>query len=262
MEIPSEAIHHENVWGVADEDLYTLSLKRFDDAYKAHKPFFAHVMTTSNHRPYTFPEGRGPWPQHVRQSAVLYTDWAIADFLKRARSKPWFADTVFIVTADHCAQSAGKAALPVFRYHIPMWVYSPGNIAPGRFEGLMGQIDVAPTLLGLLGFDYDSRFYGVDVFEHAPERAFVGTYQLLGYLKADRLVQLSPHRHVATLKPAMLHDELQADVAEDPHTTLQAISAYETAAHAFQHGDMGRRIPATEGNASSVATTARLGAAP
>ena len=262
MEIPSEAIHHENVWGVADEDLYTLSLKRFDDAYKAHKPFFAHVMTTSNHRPYTFPEGRGPWPQHVRQSAVLYTDWAIADFLKRAHGKPWFADTVFIVTADHCAQSAGKAALPVFRYHIPMWVYSPGNIAPGRFEGLMGQIDVAPTLLGLLGFDYDSRFYGVDVFEHAPERAFVGTYQLLGYLKADRLVQLSPHRHVATLKPAMLHDELQADVAEDPHTTLQAISAYETAAHAFQHGDMGRRIPATEGNASSVATTARLGAAP
>ena len=102
----------------------------------------------------------------------------------------------------------------------------------------------------------------MDVFEHAPERAFVGTYQLLGYLKADRLVQLSPHRHVATLKPAMLHDELQADMAEDPHTTLQAISAYETAAHAFQHGDMGRRIPAPEGHASSVATTARLGAAP
>ncbi|MBK6333362.1 MAG: LTA synthase family protein [Thermomonas sp.] len=55
------------------------------------KPFFAHVMTTSNHRPYTFPEGRGPWPQGKRESAVAYTDWAIGDFLRRARGKPWFA---------------------------------------------------------------------------------------------------------------------------------------------------------------------------
>jgi phosphoglycerol transferase MdoB-like AlkP superfamily enzyme len=108
--IPSDSIHHENIWGVADEDLYTMALHRFDRDAATGKPFFAHIMTTSNHRPYTFPEGRGPWPQGKRESAVAYTDWAIGDFLRRAQAKPWFKDTVFVITADHCASSAGIAA--------------------------------------------------------------------------------------------------------------------------------------------------------
>ena len=195
-------------------------------------------MTTSNHRPYTFPAGRGPWPQGKRESAVAYTDWAIGDFLRRARSKPWFRDTVFVVTADHCASSAGIAALPVFRYHIPMWIYSPGNIAPGRFDGLMGQVDIAPTILGLLGMDYDSAFYGIDVFQHRPERAYIGTYQLLGYLQPERLVQLAPHRRADTVLPSHDFDKPQPSLPEDPSATLQAVSDYETAAYRFTHGLM------------------------
>lgn len=242
-EIPDDRIHHENVWGVADEDLYSLALSRFDRAHAAGTPFFAHVMTTSNHRPYTFPEGRGPWPQKQRTSAVRYTDWALGDFIRRARTHAWFADTVFVLTADHCAMSAGKAALPVFRYRIPMWVHAPGHVAPGRFDGLMGQIDVAPTVLGLLGMDYDSRFYGADVFERAPDRAFVGTYQLLGLLRPDRLVQLAPHRSVVSLRPALREDLPQPAIADEPPATLQAISFYEAAAHAFRNGGMRRAIP-------------------
>ncbi|GAB1595013.1 LTA synthase family protein [Lysobacter sp. PAGU 2638] len=251
-EIPDNAVHHETVWGVADEDLYTLAIKRFDADYAAHRPFFAHVMTTSNHRPYTFPAGRGPWKQHDRASAVRYTDWAIGDFLRRARSKPWFADTVFVITADHCASSAGKAALPVFRYHIPMWIYAPGRIAPGRFDGLTSQIDIAPTLLGLLGFDYQSRFVGVDVFQQAPDRALIGTYELLGLLKRDRLVQLSPHRRAVTLAPAMDDDRLQPVVADNPDTTFEAISYYQTAAHDFEHGAMALHPRAAAATARSV----------
>jgi phosphoglycerol transferase MdoB-like AlkP superfamily enzyme len=237
-EIPDKAIHHENIWGVADEDLYTMALGLFDRDHAAGKPFFAHIMTTSNHRPYTFPEGRGPWPQGKRESAVAYTDWAIGDFLRRARTKPWFKDTVFVITADHCASSAGIAALPVFRYHIPMWIYSPGNIAPGRFDALMGQVDIAPTLLGLLGMDYDSQFYGIDVFQQHPGRAYVGTYQLLGYLAGDKLVQLAPHRKVDTVRPAWAGDQQQPPLPEDPALSLQAISDYQTAAYRFTHGLM------------------------
>lgn len=239
-EIPDKAIHHENIWGVADEDLYTLALNRFDADDKAGRPFFAHVMTTSNHRPYTFPSGRGPWPQGKRESAVAYTDWAIGDFIRRAKRKPWFANTVFVITADHCASSAGKSALPVFRYHIPMWIYSPGHVAPGRVDRMVSQIDIPPTLLGVLGMDYVSRFYGVDVLQASPgeARAFVGTYQLLGFLKPDRLVQLSPHRKVESLRPSLGGDQSQQVIAEDPKSTLQAISDYQTAAAAFADGSM------------------------
>ena len=236
--IPSNQVHHENIWGVADEDLYTMALREFDRDAASGRPFFAHIMTTSNHRPYTFPGGRGPWPQGKRESAVAYTDWAIGDFLRRARTKPWFKDTVFVVTADHCASSGGLAALPVFRYHIPLWIYSPGNIAPGRFDGLMGQVDIGPTLFGLLGMDYDSAFYGIDVFQQRPERAYVGTYELLGYLQPGRLVQLAPHRRVETVRPSHDRDQPQPPLPENPAATLQAVSDYETAAYRFTHGLM------------------------
>ena len=238
--IADKDIHHANIWGVADEDLYTMAMRRFDADAAAGKPFFAHLMTTSNHRPYTFPSGRGPWPQGKRESAVSYTDWAIGDFLRRARGKPWFANTLFVITADHCASSAGIAALPAFRYRIPMWVYSPGNIAPGRHGGMTSQIDIAPTVLGLLGMDYDSRFYGVDVLRQPPghERAFIGTYQLLGYLRGGTLVQLSPHRKVDTLKPSLERDQPQPALPEDPALTLQAIAYYQDAAAAFASGAM------------------------
>lgn len=240
-DIPAGEIHHENVWGVADEDLYTMALRRFDADAAAGRPFFAHVMTTSNHRPYTFPAGRGPWPQGRRESAVAYTDWAIGDFLRRASTRPWFRNTLFVITADHCASSAGIAALPAFRYRIPLWIYAPGGqVAPGVFGRMTSQIDIPPTVLGLLGMDYDSRFYGVDVLQQPPgrERAFIGTYQLLGYLRDGRLVQLAPHRKVDTLRPALARDQAQPALPEDPALTLQAISAYQTAAAAFASGAM------------------------
>ena len=255
-DIPDKEIHHENVWGVADEDLYTMAMKHFDTDFAAGKPFFAHLMTTSNHRPYTFPAGRGPWPQGKRDSAVAYTDWAIGDFLRRASSKPWFSNTLFVITADHCASSAGIAALPAFRYRIPLWIYAPGGqVAPGRVERMTSQIDIAPTLLGLLGMDYDSRFYGVDIFQLPPgrERAFIGTYQLLGYLRAGKLVQLSPHRKVDTLRPAYARDVAQPELPEDPALTLQAISYYQTAAAAFADGSMRQAALEREAQAAAVA---------
>jgi phosphoglycerol transferase MdoB-like AlkP superfamily enzyme len=240
---------------VADEDLYTLTLEQLDQAHARGQPLFAHVMTTSNHRPYTFPTGRGEWPQGERNSAVAYTDWAVGDFLERARTKPWFANTLFVITADHCAASSGKAALPVFQYHIPMWIYAPGLVAPGRYEALTSQIDIAPTILGLLGMDYRSQFYGVDVFQREPgtERAFIGTYQLLGYLRQDKLVQLGPHRKVDTVQPAYLRDQEQPALPEDPSLTLQAISFYQVAAYDFTHGNMRNR-----GDAPVVPPQAKL----
>jgi phosphoglycerol transferase MdoB-like AlkP superfamily enzyme len=238
--IPDASVHHANVWGVADEDLYTLALARFDADAARGQPFFAHVMTTSNHRPYTFPAGRVAMPQGKRQSAVAYTDWAIGDFLRRARTRPWFKDTVFVITADHCASSGGLAQLPVFRYHIPMWIYSPGNIAPARVDRMMAQVDIAPTVLGLLGMDYRSSFYGADLFALEPGRgrAFIGNYQRLGYLRGDSLVELSPHRHIDDVRPDYEKDAPQFPLPVDTALARDAIAYYQTASYRFRHGLM------------------------
>ncbi len=239
--IADDKVHASNVWGVADEDLYTLAMSEFDRIHAGKRPFFAHIMTTSNHRPYTFPTGRIDEPQGERASAVVYTDWAIADFIKRARTKPWFADTVFVVTADHCASSGGIAALPTYRYHIPLWIYSPAHIKPQRVERMISQIDIAPTLLGLLGFSYNTRFYGQDALVPGTghERAFIGNYQKLGYLKDDRLVELGPNQTLREVKPDFHSDNPQPEVPTDPVLAREAVRYYQTASFRFKHGLMG-----------------------
>lgn len=239
--IADKDIHASNIWGVADEDLYTLAISEFDRIHTGGRPFFAHIMTTSNHRPYTFPTGRVDYPQGKRESAVAYTDWTIADFIKRARGKPWFADTVFVITADHCASSGGIAALPTYRYHIPLWIYSPAHIAPQRVEKMISQIDIPPTILGLLGFDYTTRFYGQDALVAGADtnRAFIGNYQKLGYLKNDRLIELGPNQSVREVKPDYRSDNPQPEVPTDPALASEAIQYYQTASFRFKHGLMG-----------------------
>lgn len=242
-DIAADNIHHANIWGVADEDLYSLTLAQLDRAHADGRPLFAHVMTTSNHRPYTFPEGRIDAPQGERDSAVRYTDWAIGDFLRRARAKPWFRDTVFVITADHCASSGGIAQLPVFRYHIPLWIYAPGHVAPGRVDRMVAQIDIGPTILGLLGFDYVSAFYGIDALQPGAKRemALIGNYQRLGYLRDGKLVELSPRQGIDSVQPAYDSNIAQPPLPVDNAQVREAIAYYQTASDRFLSGAM--RLP-------------------
>ena len=237
MAIPAERIHHENIWGVADEDLFTQVLQEADASYARGRPSFMHVMTTSNHRPYTYPDGRIDIPSHTsRDGGVKYTDWAIGNFIDRAAQKPWFNNTVFVIVADHCASSAGKSDLPVERYHIPAIVYAPGHIAPAKVDRLASQIDLAPTLLGLLHFKYESRFLGYDLFDLEPgrERAFISTYQDLGYLTEHALVRLDARGGVQSLQ--VDHGEDRARPAPmGSEQVADAISWYQGAAWAYHH---------------------------
>jgi phosphoglycerol transferase MdoB-like AlkP superfamily enzyme len=151
-DIDKEDITFANVWGVADEDLYKKAISVLDKHHEDGRKFFSLLMTTSNHRPYNFPEGRIDISQGTRSAAVKYTDYAIGKFIEDAKNKSWFKDTIFVIIADHCAASAGKVHLPVEKYRIPMIIYSPGYITPGVNDNLSSQIDVPPTILGMLGF--------------------------------------------------------------------------------------------------------------
>ena len=241
-DIPAGAtIHGENVWGVADEDLYTLAIGQMDKIHGEDKPFFLHIMTTSNHRPYTWPKGRvDDLPQGKRDGAAKYTDWAIGDFIRRVQDKPYFKDTVFVITADHCADSAGKSRIPIDRYHIPLLIYSPAHIEPRRVDRMTAQIDIPPTLLGLLDFSYRSRFFGHDVLDLPPDRdrAFPSTYQNLGYLRSGRLSILSPGHKVEQVKPDRATGGAVPYPQMDPAELDQAIAAYQVAYDEFHSGRM------------------------
>ena len=149
---------------------------------------------------------------------------------------------MFVITADHCASSARHrrvAGVPLRDTDVDL---RAGADRAWPSTRMLSQIDIPPTVLGLLGMDYYSQFYGVDALQSpGRERAFIGTYQLLGYLRGGKLMQLSPHRRVDTLRPAYASDQPQPPLPEDPAFTLQAISFYQTAAEAFANGGM--RMP-------------------
>jgi phosphoglycerol transferase MdoB-like AlkP superfamily enzyme len=234
----NDEITFSNTWGVSDEDLLRRVAREADTSHAAGRPFFSFVMTTSNHRPYTYPEGRVSTPSGSgRSGAVQYTDWAIGDFLRRARESAWFRDTVFVVVADHCASSAGKTDLPVARYRIPMLIHAPGKVAAARVETLASQLDVAPTLFALLRFGYASRFFGRDILTTPPEaeRALIATYERLGLLSHDLLTVLSPGQQVDAFRVDFVRRREQR-VAPDPRATDDAIAWYQAASYAWRHG--------------------------
>ena len=233
-------IHAENVWGIADEDLFSLALVNLNRQYENGQRFYAQIMTTSNHRPYTFPENRIDLPQGKRESAVKYTDWAIGDFIRRSKSKPWFDNTLFIIVADHTSKAAGRTDLPPSRYHIPMVWYAPKHIMPDRMERLMSQIDIGPTLMGWLGLSYTSGFFGYDIFslEEGRERAFISTYQKLGYLKNNRLVILDVNKE-PLVTDGLLSDQLsESQPNEDLQLIDEAIAWYQSASLYFNSGEL------------------------
>lgn len=240
--LKEQDIHYANIWGVADEDLFTLAIRTMDHNYDLHRPFFSQVMTVSNHRPYTYPEGRIDIPpaSQTRDGAVKYTDYAIGKFLREAAGRPWFGNTVFIIVADHCASSAGKTDLPVTGYHIPMIIYSPGNITPGRFSALTAQIDIPPIILGMLQFKYRTKFFGHDVLHSASRnsRAFISTYQGLGLLEGDTLVVQKPVKKAEFFKPDFSTGDAE-EVPGNGEKLRRAISFYQAAAWLISHKGYG-----------------------
>lgn len=208
-------ITFSNVWGVADEDLYNQVIKQADNAYSKKQPFMYEVMTTSNHRPYTFPENRIDLPSKEggRSAGVKYADFAVGKFLKDAEKKPWFENTIFVFVADHTAGAGGKIELSPKKYHIPAIFYAPKFIKPKEYKLTASQIDIAPTLLGLLNFSYYTKFLGEDLLDKNPEepRAFISNYQKVAYMKKGQLTVLEPKEKVAFFSGEQSIPSEQAD---------------------------------------------------
>jgi phosphoglycerol transferase MdoB-like AlkP superfamily enzyme len=232
-----------NAWGVADEDLFDKTIKEADKSYAANKLFLNFVMTTSNHRPFTYPSGKIDIDSKTgRNGAVKYADYAVGKLIEKASKKKWFKNTIFVFVADHCAGSAGNTDLPLWRYQIPAIFYAPSIIKPQVFTENISQIDVAPTLLGMMNLSYKSKFFGVDVLNNKKihHHAFVSTYSDLGYFKDNKLYVLKPKREVkffnVIFKKYGWEGSKEELLNEENHEQLQeAISYYQGASYLFKN---------------------------
>jgi len=235
----SNEITFSNAWGACDEDLYKKTIKICNEDYESGRNFFSVVLTTSNHRPYTFPENKIDLSTGSRKSAVKYTDYAIMRLIEEAKTKKWFNDTIFIIMADHCASSAGKMSLPIEKYHIPLIIYAPNIVKAQKINTLSSQIDLAPTILDLLGISYKSKFFGKSIFNMTKddERVFIATYQLLGYIENNYLCILAPMK-TPELYDIKSNTSTLIDNEEKLKVVNRAISYYQIAYKLYKERKM------------------------
>lgn len=238
--IEDDEVTFENAWGVCDEDIYRKVIKEADMAHENNKPFFDFVMTTSNHKPYTYPEGSIDIPSGTsRQGAIKYTDYAIAQFLKIAKTRPWFKNTVLVIMSDHCASSAGRGELDINNYHIPAMICNLQDTAPQKINKLCSQIDMFPTVFSLLNWDYTSNLFGKNIFsmKQEDERAFIGNYRKLGLLKGNRIMVLGDQKKFNFYEWNSTNNNLTL-IPTDKNYLDTTIAFYQAANYLYAHNGL------------------------
>jgi len=183
-------------WGASDEDLFDKSLERLKTLHQQDKPFFSLIFTSSNHAPFEFPDGKisldDPDKQTVN-NAVRYADFALGKFIREARQQPYWKDTVFLIVADHDNRVYGDSLVPIKKFHIPGLILG-ADIAPKRIATIASQVDLAPTLLSLLGVSSTHPMIGRDLVKDSttPGRALIQFNDYFAYLEGSKATVLRP----------------------------------------------------------------------
>jgi len=186
-------------WGASDQDLYNEAHQQFELLNKKQKPFFSLVFTSSNHTPYEFPDADfelHEQPKNTRNNAVKYSDYALGEFFKKAKSSSYWQDTVFLIIADHDARANGSVPVPVSHFHIPAVIVGEG-IEAKQDDRIVSNIDMPPTLLSLIGVNNISPMIGHDLTKFLDpkfERAMMQFSKNFGYLTNEKLVVLQPEK--------------------------------------------------------------------
>lgn len=191
-------------WGVSDEDLFDMAHQRIQSLHSSGEPFFLLAFSSSNHTPFEFPDGRIELFDEEKQTvnnAVRYADYALGQFIERARRSDYWTDTLFLIVADHDTRVYGDQLVPIDKFHIP-GVILGADVVPRQIDSIVSQIDLAPTLLSLMGIDSEHPLSGRDLTRTLPEyghsspgvrpRAMMQFGQYFAWLQGDIVTVLVP----------------------------------------------------------------------
>jgi membrane-anchored protein YejM (alkaline phosphatase superfamily) len=169
-------------WGVSDEDLFRRADQEFRKLHAQGRPFCATILTVSLHSPWEYPPNRiQPLPAQTQVppgfelaelNNFLYADYAVGKFIREARGAPYFDRTLFVFVGDHGVHLRSAGLVPVDDYRVPALFLCPAHLAPARIKRVSSQIDLPPTIMGILGGDYRSPFFGEDVIHGGADDPF------------------------------------------------------------------------------------------
>jgi phosphoglycerol transferase MdoB-like AlkP superfamily enzyme len=171
-----------NVWGISDKNLFHEAENVFS---KQKKPFFAIIQTADNHRPYSIPPEDTDFERRVVNEDTLhkygfeslqefqsfcYTDYCFKKLIEKGKKQSWFNNTIFVFVGDHGVEGEASQMYPdawtsgrLSDEHVPLLFYAPQLIIPQNRSEVVSQIDILPTLAGMLHMQYTNTTLGRDV---------------------------------------------------------------------------------------------------
>ncbi len=149
--------------GVPDHIMFDFAIEKLNKQ----QPFFALMLTSSDHGPWEIPTNIPFKPNGIdeKERASQYADWSINHFIENAKKQKWFDNTLFVFLGDHGVSLGHTYQMPLSFHHVPCIFYCPKYITPQINNLLGGQIDVFPTIMGLLGYEYDNDSFGIDLLK-------------------------------------------------------------------------------------------------
>jgi phosphoglycerol transferase MdoB-like AlkP superfamily enzyme len=128
-------------------------------------------MTASDHGPFYVPDYFEPRSEDIRYQITEYADWSLRRFIEMASERPWFDNTLFVFVADHGAVLDTDYSIPLSYFHTPLVFYMPKHLQAVENGSIASQMDVFPTVMGVLGKNYVNNTFGIDLLKE--ERRFV-----------------------------------------------------------------------------------------
>ena len=174
--------------GVPDDFMFRFSIPKINELAEKENPFFVTFMTTSDHSPFYVPEYFQPKAKAIESQIVQYADWSLQQFIQLASKEAWFNNTIFVFVADHGAAINAKYDIPLNYFHTPLIIYAPEIFMANEVHEKIGsQIDVYPTIMGLIKQIYVNNTLGIDLLNEERKFTIINDDDKVGILDTDYL---------------------------------------------------------------------------
>lgn len=151
--------------GVPDDFMFRFSIPIINELADKEKPFFVTMLTASDHSPYYLPDYFTPRNSELKYQMTEYADYSLEKFISMASQQSWFNNTLFVLVADHGAVFDSDYSIPLSYFHVPCVFYMPSKIEPSVNETIASQMDIFPTIMGMLNIPYTNNTFGIDLLK-------------------------------------------------------------------------------------------------
>ncbi len=234
-------------WGVTDLTMFRKSIGRMNELHHQQQPFVSVIMTISAHEGYIPPSGIYKSGDHQKQ-AYEYADYALRSFFKEASGHEWYKNTVFLLVADHGQSFDRTYDLSLSYFHSPMVIVAPFLNENEHYKKIGLQLDVMPTIMGILKIPYVNNTLGIDLRKESRPYAYFSSDDKIGCLNDQFFLVIRKHGVESLYK--YTHKDLVNYVEEHPNVAdsmkAYVYSMYQTTQYLINSKKTSLPVPAEQ----------------